>query len=426
MAESEQPSEQEYPTLKAVQAAFKKVVNVPPYCTGTVALELPQSLLFYRSQDEARFIDFANPTEDQLKALADACSPASFGRNQENVLDENYRKAGKMDAADLCTQFSPWNSGVLKTVVDSLFRSNNKSIADVEVELYKLNVYGPGSFFKPHVDTPRSDTMFGSLVVVLPTPHAGGSLSFRHLGIEYVFDSAASVADSSSDTPHAAFAAFFSDVEHEVAEVTSGYRVTLTYNLYHATRNVDVDSVRVTQPQNVDAVKSVLASFVSNPKFLCEGGLLVFGLCYDYPFNRNSTNLSNFSQRLKGIDAVIMDVCNALGLEASIMALYHGNDEDIHFFVNCFVFLPDYQTDDDLGYYLRYNYDVIVGHDEGSEPYESYDDEEEGVDVVWATPMDNRNTFKDPYISYGNEASLEYAYGKICLVVPIKSAEERV
>jgi hypothetical protein len=30
------------------------------------------------------------------------------------------------------------------------------------------------------------------------------------------------------------WAAFYSDCEHEVLEVTQGYRITLTYNLYHA------------------------------------------------------------------------------------------------------------------------------------------------------------------------------------------------
>lgn len=49
---------------------------------------------------------------------------------------------------------------------------------------------GPGSFFKAHVDTPRSDTMFGSLVIVLPTRHEGGSLVFRHHGNEELVDTA--------------------------------------------------------------------------------------------------------------------------------------------------------------------------------------------------------------------------------------------
>src|SRR5712692_10045677 len=89
---------------------------------------------------------------------------------------------------------------------------------------------GQGSFFKPHVDTPRSEKMFGSLVVVFPTPHEGGALFLRHLGHEWYFDSAQALA--AADQPTIGYVAFFSDVEHEVAHVTSGNRITLTYNLY--------------------------------------------------------------------------------------------------------------------------------------------------------------------------------------------------
>jgi hypothetical protein len=40
----------------------------------------------------------------------------------------------------------------------------------IRAELYKLNAYSaPSGHFKPHVDTPRSDTQIGSLVVCLPT-----------------------------------------------------------------------------------------------------------------------------------------------------------------------------------------------------------------------------------------------------------------
>src|SRR4051794_40804508 len=91
---------------------------------------------------------------------------------------------------------------------------------------------GPGSFFKPHVDTPRGDDMFGSLVVVLPTKHEGGTLIFRHGEKEWTFDSAKAVEPSDSTSLKAGFAIFYSDVEHEVTPVVSGYRVTLTYNLY--------------------------------------------------------------------------------------------------------------------------------------------------------------------------------------------------
>ena len=35
---------------------------------------------------------------EALNQLERACEPATFGRNDEDVLDETYRKAGKMDS----------------------------------------------------------------------------------------------------------------------------------------------------------------------------------------------------------------------------------------------------------------------------------------------------------------------------------------
>ena len=92
---------------------------------------------------------------------------------------------------------------------------------------------GEGSFFKVHKDTPRSETMFGSLVVVYPTPHEGGALTFREGDKSWTFDSAQAV--SGHEGPCVAYAAFFSDIDHEVSVVNSGYRLTITYNLYFDT-----------------------------------------------------------------------------------------------------------------------------------------------------------------------------------------------
>lgn len=54
----------------------------------------------------------------------------------------------------------------------------------------------------------------------------GGQLAVRHGGREIVFDWAPKSADTIQ------WAAFFSDCEHEVLQVTEGHRVTLTYNLF--------------------------------------------------------------------------------------------------------------------------------------------------------------------------------------------------
>jgi hypothetical protein len=46
----------------------------------------------------------------------------------------------------------------------------------VKAELIKLNVYGPGGFFKSHVDSPKGEA-FGSLVIFLPNVFEGGVLN---------------------------------------------------------------------------------------------------------------------------------------------------------------------------------------------------------------------------------------------------------
>jgi hypothetical protein len=48
--------------------------------------------------------------------------------------------------------------------------------------------FGPSGRFQPHVDTPRSQHQFGSLVVCLPVEHEGGQLKVRYKGKEFTFD----------------------------------------------------------------------------------------------------------------------------------------------------------------------------------------------------------------------------------------------
>jgi len=69
------------------------------------------------------------------------------------------------------------------------------------------------------------------------------------------------------------WAAFYSDCEHEVLEVTSGYRITLTYNLYVRrglgeltghTNAMDVQQLPLYQKVN---------AALNDPSFMPEGRL---------------------------------------------------------------------------------------------------------------------------------------------------------
>ncbi|OCH85644.1 hypothetical protein OBBRIDRAFT_739567, partial [Obba rivulosa] len=78
--------------------------------------------------------------------------------NKEDVLDDTYRKARKLDSKDFAVKLDIDGLGLPKLIGDHLLEEMRPRRA-IRCEMYKLNVYGSGSFFKSHVDTPRSETL---------------------------------------------------------------------------------------------------------------------------------------------------------------------------------------------------------------------------------------------------------------------------
>jgi hypothetical protein len=80
-------------------------------------------------------------------ALADLvhdCQPARFGFLGDNILDETYRKATKMDRSAFSVDFCPYESGIIDTVAQLLVANSGSRtrMNGVRAELYKLNVSG--------------------------------------------------------------------------------------------------------------------------------------------------------------------------------------------------------------------------------------------------------------------------------------------
>ncbi|KAL9124866.1 MAG: hypothetical protein Q9217_005855, partial [Psora testacea] len=59
-----------------------------------------------------RFPVAAGRSQKAFQHLLLDCQPATFGRDGEDVLDESYRKAGKLDANRFCTSFDPYECGI--------------------------------------------------------------------------------------------------------------------------------------------------------------------------------------------------------------------------------------------------------------------------------------------------------------------------
>ncbi|WYZ36834.1 hypothetical protein EsH8_II_000340 [Colletotrichum jinshuiense] len=74
--------------------------------------------------------------------LLQDCQPATFGRHDQEVFDETYRKAAKLNDGSFCTNFNPYEHGIINTVVQALAHDDNSSDTNrgIRAELYSLNV----------------------------------------------------------------------------------------------------------------------------------------------------------------------------------------------------------------------------------------------------------------------------------------------
>ena len=91
--------------------------------------------------------DHDNTSSQEFDSLLHHCDPATYGVGGRDVLDEEYRKATKLDASDFSTNFHPHDCGILDSIQQILLPSTVKGgqgigigPQGVRAELYKLNV----------------------------------------------------------------------------------------------------------------------------------------------------------------------------------------------------------------------------------------------------------------------------------------------
>ena len=276
--------------------------------------------------------------------------------------------------------------------------------------------------------------MFGSLVIVFPTPHEGGALHLRHRGQEWIFDSFQVLA--AKDKPSIGYAAFFSDIEHEVALVTSGHRVTLTYNLYFdddgpISANDDIYRRPAPPLVNEGPFREAFTALLENPEFLAEGGMLAFGLRHVYPI-RDSDDLRHVYNVLKGSDAVVYQGVRTIGFEPVLYMYYkfdgrrHGDGVLVGRVVN---FTGFWETDDRAVIDFLHEEGGVIATRDRERLHGVYGETLSATAEVveWVTPMTTINQKEGAYVAYyGNEPSLDFVYGEVCLVVRIGKAGDRL
>ncbi len=161
-------------------------------------------------------------TPSTARKLIKIARPARHGFKDETRLDPRVRDTWEVAKSSISIDQSRW----METLAPQLDRiRRHLGLPDgcqLRAQLHNMLVYGPGQFFAPHQDSEKTNDMMGTLVVSLPSPFTGGTMSIEH------HDAKMRVGGSGK---HLTFVAFYADCRHEVRPIKQGYPIVLTYNL---------------------------------------------------------------------------------------------------------------------------------------------------------------------------------------------------
>ena len=184
---------------------------------------------------------------ERLVAIAEA---APYGRGEETVVDREVRRTWQVDSARVRIGGRHWEKTLGDIVADVALGLGVSG--PLAADFYKLLVYDAGSFFVDHRDTEKIPGMFATMVLVLPSTHGGGELVVKHAGREAALDL------HPEDPSEIGFAGFYADCVHEVRPVTTGFRLTLVYNLRFVDRSrpLKAPDYRVEQARVAEALRN--------------------------------------------------------------------------------------------------------------------------------------------------------------------------
>lgn len=276
--------------------------------------------------------------------------------------------------------------------------------------------------------------MLGSLVIIYPTAHEGGELVLRHKDREWKFD--ANSLTVSQNSPSLAYVAFYSDIEHEVLEVTDGRRVTITYNLYLVNPARKPEAMAVAPDLKcVSNLETTLGGLLKSPEFLPSGGTLGFGLAHLYPVSFD-TKLQEMAIYLKGEDAHVYRACRDLQLKPLLRIIYddyHSGD-----YANEYgIMLDRIEKGPEYDYECSSYEEILVSNLGGvavnriadafiEDSYWVDERDVEGEFITWVSPLNERNQLQDLRMAYGNEVEAGYIYCRPCIIVRVPAASDRV
>lgn len=165
--------------------------------------------------------------DDKAKKLIEACK-TPFSKENDAVMDRNDGTSWQLQPERVQFQNHKWEEGVKRLSSVAADRLGYKNVK-MQCMLQKMVVYGEGGHIAKHRNTEKQDGKLATMVVQLPSAYEGGDLLvYKGKDMQYRHDFG-KLDGSAAYLPH--YAVHYTDAEHALEKVTSGYRLVLVYSI---------------------------------------------------------------------------------------------------------------------------------------------------------------------------------------------------
>lgn len=252
----------------------------------------------------------------QINEIIKISKKAPFGKGSRTVTDSTVRSAWELDAALLSFQNEDWKD-FMDEIVENVKTGLGLEKNEIRISLYKLLIYEKGDFFLSHKDSEKEPGMFGTLIVGLPSNHTGGELQIRFDGKEKI--NSFSEPSSNYKIP---FIAFFADCEHEIKPITSGYRVSLVFNLIqsNSTQQISLSEMG----NQIGQMSTLLLSLLHDPSDLNALDVCTpIAILLEHQYTPANFSFNSLKHHDKPRAELILEAANKAGYYAELGLVTH-------------------------------------------------------------------------------------------------------
>ncbi|KAF7288895.1 Fe2OG dioxygenase domain-containing protein [Mycena indigotica] len=299
-------------TLQHLEQALTRPVL---HTSGLVAVKGPDLELAHKNTRGWHAMNFLHHSYVDLGYLAEH----SLDDPPHRTLDRSHFSHG-LDLAVL--------QDIVADITPNMLQAEPHAV--VRAVLDRLDVYVPGT---PPIHWGPSDIVdahIGTLVIVFPTHHSGGALTFTR-GTEAETVSPAGGLVTGGAMAHIAYAAYRNDTAMTQDHIDSGHRVTMSYKLFAVQRGERAMCGPGLSSAEDDMALAMrrLAAALFPPN---SDGMLCFGLAHAYPIPCTPTDersLRDVVPLLRGVDKRIATAARAAGMEVVVRLVYEVEPEEL-------------------------------------------------------------------------------------------------